>query len=81
MESITYRCYPQYPQETVDNFFLYAGYWPVRLAPVAATPPSRQQRGRQLLHLNRHRDHDPTPPIPVTDTAHRPEKNKNCANY
>lgn len=39
MESITYRCYPQYPQETVDNFFLYAGYWPVRLAPVAATPP------------------------------------------
>jgi len=23
----------------VDNLPLYAGYWPVRLAPVAATPP------------------------------------------
>jgi hypothetical protein len=25
----------------VDNLALYAGYWPVRLAPVAATPPLR----------------------------------------
>ena len=70
----------------VDNLPLYAGYWPVRLAPVAAPPPSRKQRGRLLLHLNRHRHHtahchEPHPPTPVTDTARRPEKNKNCANY
>ena len=39
MESMTYKRYPQYPQEPVDNLILYAGYWPVRLAPDAATPP------------------------------------------
>jgi len=39
----------------VDNLPLYAGYWPVRLAPVAATPPLLWRRGRQLLHLNTHR--------------------------
>jgi hypothetical protein len=29
----------------VDNLPLYAGYWPVRLAPVAATPPFAQSAG------------------------------------
>ena len=40
----------------VDNLPLYAGYWPVRLAPAAATPPLRASGGgRQLLHLNTYR--------------------------
>lgn len=29
----------------VDNLALYAGYWPVRLAPPAATPPFAQSAG------------------------------------
>ena len=45
MESMTYEPYPQYPQEPVDNLALYAGYWPVRLAPDAATPPFAQSAG------------------------------------
>ena len=39
----------------VDNLPLYAGYWPVRWEGDSPTPPLRQQRGRQLLHLNTHR--------------------------